>query len=205
MGVFYGERMKARGSYAKGIAKRDEILTTALEVIAELGYRKTSIRELAAAVGLSQTGLLHYFGTKEDLFIEVLRRRDEVDIASTGVELAGPVTGSVIIDTLVRIVEHNTEVPGLVHLYTQFSAEAADPNHPAHEYFQQRAQYFRDTVAGAVRDQQVAGELPASLSPERIAALLMAAIDGLQVQWLLDNTVDMVDHLNHLWGCLIRE
>jgi len=39
--------MAQRGSYAKGIAKREEILTAALDVIARNGYRRTSVRELA--------------------------------------------------------------------------------------------------------------------------------------------------------------
>lgn len=192
--------MAARGSYAKGIAKRDEILSTALEVIAERGYRKTSLRELAAAVGLSQTGLLHYFGTKEDLFVEVLRKRDEVDMAAYGVE-AGETKP---IEGILNVVRHNADVPGLVHLYTQFSAEATEAEHPAHGYFQERSDYFRRVVAGAIAAQQEAGELPASLDPETIAMLIMAASDGLQSQWLLDNSVDMAAHLGTLWEALIR-
>jgi AcrR family transcriptional regulator len=75
--------MAQRGSYAKGIAKREEILTSALDVIARNGYRRTSVRELADAVGLSQAGLLHYFSSKEELFQEIVRKRDEVDLASS--------------------------------------------------------------------------------------------------------------------------
>src|SRR6266540_686147 len=70
--------MASRGPYAKGVAKREEILTAALEVIAQHGYRKTSTRELAAAVGLSEAGLLHYFGSKEKLFEAVLTAALEV-------------------------------------------------------------------------------------------------------------------------------
>ncbi len=62
--------------YAKGLAKREEILTTALDVIARSGYRGTPVRELANAVGLSQAGLLHYFSSKEELFTEILAKRD---------------------------------------------------------------------------------------------------------------------------------
>src|SRR5690606_19486752 len=69
----------SRGSYAKGVAKREEILTRALEVIAREGYRRASVKELAESVGLSQAGLLHYFGTKDELFVDILRKRDEVD------------------------------------------------------------------------------------------------------------------------------
>ena len=53
--------------------KRREILDAALEVVARNGYSRTSVRELADAVGLSQAGLLHYFDSKEHLFAEVLR------------------------------------------------------------------------------------------------------------------------------------
>ena len=196
----YAGFMAARGSYAKGIAKRDEILTTALEVIAERGYRKTSLRELATAVGLSQTGLLHYFGTKEDLFIAVLRKRDDVDMATYGVESGE----TAVINGILNVVRHNADVPGLVHLFTQFSAEASEASHPAHAYFQERSAYFRQIVGDAIREQQDAGQLPAPLDADSIALLLLAASDGLQSQWLLDNTVDMAARLAQLWEALTR-
>lgn len=196
--------MAARGSYAKGIAKRDEILTTALEVIAANGYRKTTIRELAAAVHLSQTGLLHYFGTKEDLFIEVLRKRDEVDSAMFGVRFGQIDAAANIIDVFTRVIQHNTEVPGLVHLYTQFASEASEPGHPAHQYFRERSERFKSTLAGAIRAQQDNGTLADSVDADRVATLLMSASDGLQVQWLLDPSVDMISHISLLWASLTR-
>jgi hypothetical protein len=41
-----------------------------------------------------------------------------------------------------------------------------------------------------VRRLQASGELRADLDPELVAALVIAASDGLQTQWLLDDTVD---------------
>src|SRR3954453_15251739 len=105
----------SRRPYAKGVVKRAEILRAALEVIARHGYRKTSTRELAAAAGLSEAGMLHYFGSKEKLFEEVLRARDEADGAR--------VAGEDPIDGLRAVVRHNATVPGLVQLYSTFSAE----------------------------------------------------------------------------------
>lgn len=203
--------MKARGSYAKGVAKRDEILATALDVIAQNGYRKTSIRDLAAAVGLSQTGLLHYFGTKEELFAAVLRKRDEVDggaflLIDDANEAVFPEAdesvSSDIIEVITRVVRHNAEVPGLVQLYAQFSTEAAEAGHPAQAYFQKRYDVFRSAVAGAIRAKQDSGDLPKSLDPDLSATLLAAAIDGLQTQWMLDDSIDMVANVEYLWGRL---
>ncbi|HEY3410873.1 MAG TPA: helix-turn-helix domain-containing protein, partial [Propionicimonas sp.] len=55
--------MAARGPYAKGLAKRDEILEVALAHFAERGYDRASVREVARLAGLTQAGLLHHFST----------------------------------------------------------------------------------------------------------------------------------------------
>ena len=106
--------MARRGSYAKGVAKREEILERALEVIAREGYRGASVKELADAVGLSQAGLLHYFDSKEELFTEIVRKRDEVDMADYG-PLVTPTPPRVDLrDGYVAVIRHNSDVPGLV-------------------------------------------------------------------------------------------
>ena len=184
----------SRGPYAKGVAKRAEILRAALEVIARHGYRKTSTRELAAAAGLSEAGMLHYFGSKEQLFEAVLRARDEADMARF--ETGDP------IDNLTAIVRHNGSVPGLVQLYSTFSAEAGDPEHGSHEYFVERYAGIREALADAVRARQAAGTLNASADPETIATLLIALSDGLQVQSQYELQADTADLFSHLLDLL---
>ncbi|XBH21493.1 TetR/AcrR family transcriptional regulator [Jonesiaceae bacterium BS-20] len=189
-----------RGSYAKGIAKREEILTTALVVIAKNGYRKASIRELATAVGLSQTGLLHYFDSKEELYAEILHKRDKLNVP--GPTLDEIETPKQFIEALANLLRHNAEVPGLVQLYTQFSAEATSPEHSARSFFQARYSSYRAVVSNFVRSQQSAGALPEHLDADKIATLLAAASDGLQTQWMLDNSIDMAEHIEYLWDGL---
>ncbi|MET4156463.1 TetR/AcrR family transcriptional regulator [Agromyces sp. PvR057] len=191
--------MAPRGSYAKGIAKREEILTTALEVIARNGYRRTSVKELADAVGLSQAGLLHYFSSKEELFQEVLRKRDEVDTATFLLERDRP------IESFFDVVRHNTDVPGLVQLYAQLSTAAGDPDHPAREFFIERYEQFRALFGSMLREEQEAGRLDAGLDVERTANLFLAAADGLQTQWMLDPSIDMAEHISYLWQLVARK
>lgn len=182
--------------YAKGLAKREEILTTALDVIARTGYRGTSVKELANAVGLSQAGLLHYFSSKEELFAEILAKRDAVN------EGASAGRGESALEGLVGIVRHNADVPGLVQLYAQFSIEASDPGHPSHDVFVERYARVRELLAADVAARQHAGTLPEGLDPSVAASLLIAAADGLQTQWLLDPEVDMAAHLSSLLSLL---
>lgn len=182
--------------YAKGLAKREEILTTALDVIARTGYRRTSVKELANAVGLSQAGLLHYFSSKEELFAEILALRDVVDSDAARNRDESQV------DALVSIVRHNATVPGLVQLYAQFAVEASHPDHPAHVAFLDRYTGLRTSLAQDIADRQQAGTLSSALDPLTAATILIAAADGLQTQWLLDPRLDMAEHLAALVSLL---
>jgi len=185
-----------RGSYAKGIARREQILTAALEVIARNGYQRTTIRELAEAVGLSQAGLLHYFSSKEELFGEILRKRDEVDRART------PDGQGSTVDALIDVVRHNAEVPGLVQLYAELSTEASEPGHAARDFFRQRYTSLRSQLGDAVRSAQGRGEVSPDLDADALATILIAAADGLQTQWMFEPEIDMAAHLEQLWAAL---
>ncbi|WP_022889561.1 TetR/AcrR family transcriptional regulator [Agromyces italicus] len=194
--------MARRGSYAKGIAKREEILTAALEVIARNGYGRASVRELAEAVGLSQAGLLHYFSSKEELFAEILRKRDEVDRDTIAAAHADHELG--VLDGFVEVVRHNIDVPGLVQLYVRLSAEATEPEHAARPFFDERFRAFREMAAEGIRERQREGGLPAELDPGRVATMLLALADGLQTQWLMDPSIDMAAHIEEFIGILGR-
>lgn len=188
--------MPKKGSYAKGLAKREEILATALDVFAERGYRRASLREIAEAVGLSQAGLLHHFSSKEELFAEVLRKRDEADMGS----LADVDALQALTDTM----RHNAEVPGLVHLYATISAEAADEGHPGHAYFVERYRFFIDQLAQYIAAEQRAGRLDPTLDARAVARLVIAVADGMQVQWMLDDTADMAASVEYFWSLIGR-
>lgn len=190
----------SRGSYAKGVAKREEILTRALEVIAREGYRRASVKELAESVGLSQAGLLHYFGTKDELFVDILRKRDEVDAARLGP--LDDIDVDRLRDGYVGIVRHNGQVPGLVELFTRAAGEAADPRHPAHRYFLERGARLRAVAQPAIERAQAEGRLTAEIEPECLARILQAVADGLQVQFLLDPSVDMAGIIDGLFDAL---
>ena len=184
--------MARRGSYAKGVAKREEILTAALEVIARRGYGRTSVRELADAVGLSQAGLLHYFSSKEELFAEVLRKRDEVDRAALDSVPRSAVSPG---EGFVRTIRHNADVPGLVQLYARLSSEATEPEHPARGYFEEHYRGLRGLTSDTIRD---------DVDADQAASLLLAVADGLQTQWLMDPSIDMAEHVEAFLRLLER-
>jgi len=176
--------VRARGGYAKGRATREEILDSAMQLFGEVGYRTASLREVSARVGISHPGLLHHFPSKAALLEAVLVRRDEVDGAAFQADLAA---GMDFLDALVRIVERNAARPGIVELFAVLSAEATSPEHPAHGYFQDRyRRIVADTTTGFERWRDE-GRLREGIDPQTAARLIVAVMDGLQVQFLLDD------------------
>lgn len=187
--------MAERGEYAKGRAKRAEIVDVAVDVFAEVGYDRTSLRDIARKVNLSQAGLLYHFKTKEELFLEVLRRRDERN--EHFYEESGD--GSVSVPGLVEIVRHNAQEPGLVRLYVTMSAESTTVDSTARDFFHDRFERLLDDIAADIRQRKESGDFPADIDEHAVASLLVAAADGLQLQWLLDPSgFDMGDRLELL-------
>jgi len=190
-----------RGPYARGRAAREQILDAALALFGEAGYRGTSLRDVAQRAGLSHPGLLHHFPRKEALLEAVLQRRDEVDAAQTGLDAA---RGRAVLDGLVALVARNAGAPGVVELFCVLSAEATAPEHPAHAWFAARYRRTVRLVAAALEEVAADGRLRSGVHPATAARGVVAVMDGLQVQWLLDRGgVDMAADLRaHLDGLL---
>jgi len=183
---------KLRGSYAKSEERRREILEAALEVFAVSGFRSGSIRDVAERVGMSEAGLLYHFPTKNVLLTAVLDERDEIArrIVPNGEDGLATVLG------LVTLAEYNMTIPGVVELFCVLSAEATAADHPAHDYFVQRYEAVRSLTGRAFGLLAERGLLRQGIDPEAASRNVIALMDGLQVQWLLDrNSVDMPEEI----------
>ena len=82
--------------------------------------------------------------------------------------------------------------PGIVQTFSALLGESVTEGHPARGLLHRAAtsgcaQSMADTLRGEFGDR-----LPGGLTPEAAAPLLVAVMDGLQFQWLLDpERVDM--------------
>jgi AcrR family transcriptional regulator len=76
-------RRRAGGEFPRG-GTRERIQSIALELFAEQGYEKTSLREIAERLGVTKAALYYHFRSKEDIvrsFIEDYRAELEQVIA----------------------------------------------------------------------------------------------------------------------------
>jgi AcrR family transcriptional regulator len=83
-----------RGSYAKTAEVRQKILDACVEAFGAGGFHGATMKDIAERAGISQTGLLHHFGSKAELLVEVLaaheretaaivREADDLDVLQT--------------------------------------------------------------------------------------------------------------------------
>lgn len=166
--------------------RRREILDAAVEIFGAKGSNGATLQEIADRVGMTHAGILHHFGSKEQLLLEVVAHRDEADVADLPSQHMPE--GAALFGHLIDTAILNTRRAGIVQAYAVLSAESVTEGHPGRSYFERRYEILRADLAEAFvvmcRERGVT-------EPDTIAdasAAILGAMDGLQVQWLLDPT-----------------
>ena len=186
------ERTGPRGPYRKGLQRRREIIAAAAELFAESGYERSSMRELARRMRLTQTGVLHHFADKEELLVEVLGLRD-----SSVADHLSELRATDVATRSREVARHSAEHEGLTSLFIILSAEAIDRDHPAHPYF---VEHYRSAQTQTFDPgPEASGHAPMGVSPEVIATLGIAVQDGLQLQRRYRDDLDVVDAVDAFW------
>lgn len=164
--------------------RRREILRAATEVFGSKGYTKGSLAEIAEQVGMTHAGVLHHFGSKDALLLEVLLFRDETDVEHIeGRHIPG---GLDLFRHLVTTARLNEQRPGIVQSFAVLSAESVTDEHPAKDFFTKRYATLRSEVKEALESICDAEDPPAERDVDSAVASIIAVMDGLQIQWLLE-------------------
>ena len=140
--------------------KREQILKAAVEIFGNKGSTNGTLADVAEQVGITHAGVLHHFGSKQKLLLEVLAYRDQADVADLA-EKHIP-DGPELFLHLVRTAFANEKRPGIVQAYTVLSSESVTDDHPGRESFEDRYPTLRREVTAT-----------------------FGVMDGLQLQWLL--------------------
>jgi len=165
--------------------KAQAIVGAMRQSVAARGAAASTFDVVAREAGVSR-GLLHYyFGSKERLLVEVVRRDCDARIAALeeGLEAASSVDE--IIDSLVRTLQAFVaeEAPQAV-LYEMISASRHSDEIRAElaELYDRWREHFGD----ALRRKEEAGAVRLQADPEAVASLLFSLGDGLGMQIMAD-------------------
>ncbi|MET7422549.1 helix-turn-helix domain-containing protein [Dactylosporangium sp. NPDC005555] len=177
-------------SSARGERTRSAIIRAAATVFARHGYRGGPLAAVATEAAMTQPGVLHHFASKEDLLMAVLEQRDREGTRRLN-ESSWADGGGAALDALHDLVAHNGTTPELVQMFTVLVGESVAADHPARAFFTDRYETLRFRTTRAVQRGQDSGEFRADADAATLAALVLAVMDGLQIQWLLDPELDM--------------
>jgi AcrR family transcriptional regulator len=132
-------------------------------------------------------GLLHYyFGTKERLLVEVVRRDTDIRLATLDEALADAHTADDFIEALVRSLEDMVEHdPGFVTLSFELFT-AAQRNEEIRAEVAELYRRTREHVAELLEAKQAEGVLTLHDEPEAVAATLFALGDGMSMRMLIE-------------------
>jgi AcrR family transcriptional regulator len=170
-----------RRPYPKGVRRRQQILDSAIALLAQRGVDRASLRTIGAAIGVSHTALRHYFSSRDELLVEAYRTHEARAVGDV------PAADDSAVGLIIQAAARNRSIPGLVELYATLTTDALQEQHAVtREFARGRFQSLRETLASRIESGQQAGRIAADIDPVDAAALVIAASDGLQIQWLLD-------------------
>ncbi|MBD3941298.1 TetR/AcrR family transcriptional regulator [Microbacterium sp. NEAU-LLC] len=178
---------------AQLVRTRAAIVAAAHDLFVTRGYRATSLRDVAAAAGISHPGLLRHFATKDAVLAEIVASFESDNQLALLEQLAADEPGTLGYSL---IAQRNEEVPGYLALFAALTGEASSPRHPAHEFMRDRYARLRELSTDAVDEAIAQDTVSADRDPAGEAVRIAAAWDGLQLlsQYLPDR-VDVVTAL----------
>lgn len=178
-----------RGPYNTGVRRREQIVKHAVTVFAESGYTAGSLRAVARNVGVSPASIVQHFGSKEGLLTAVL---DEWERQTTQL-VTSEHKGLAFFEHLGDLMRFHIAHPGYLELFLKLTLEATRDDHPAHDFITMRYQRIFNVWGTQLRQACELGEV--SLSEEQITreiTAMTAEADGLEIQWLLNPSMDLV-------------
>lgn len=167
--------------------RREQILSGARRCFAQHGYEGATVARLEEEIGLSRGAIFNYFGSKEDLFLE-LAYRDNERLVSLWMEKGWE-------ETLRQIVR---EDPDWIGVYLELSRkERTEP-----EFRNRHGERTRNELAPAlvehVQAEQERGGLRDDVPAEKIAGFVSLVANGIGLQLGSGEPIRDVDTLVEL-------
>ena len=159
--------------------------------VATRGIAGSTFDQVARAAGVSR-GLLHYyFGTKERLLVEVVRRECDVRIEQLELQIASATSGEDVVAALVESFEDFLrEPPADVAIFYELMTLAQRNDDIASE-LAELGRRTRSHLAQALRSADEAGILQLRAEADVVATFLFALADGVAVRRLSEPELDI--------------
>lgn len=164
--------------------RRGQIVSCTLALLADTPIDRITTRQVARELGISQPALFRHFRSRDEIF-EAVVRHARAELEQLAAEALGrgeaPLDAiSALIGALVGYVAEHPGMPRLLFYDAGASAAAS-----YHGPLAQLVAMQRSLATELLRQAQRAGALDARVDAARAAGILLAALQGLLLQWQL--------------------
>jgi AcrR family transcriptional regulator len=180
----------------------DEIIDVALVLFGTRGLKGTSIGAIAESLGLTDSGVLHHFGTKAALIDAVVNR--SVQRQTSQMQALVEPGGLEAIRRMAQWGEIVEETPELVALQIILSSEAILEDSVVSAQVQRRYSAIHDLAAGLIRQGIERGEIRSDVDADWEASAIVAYLDGIRLQWFYSGRqMPIGEAVRHYFGLLV--
>lgn len=174
---------RRRGPGASTPSRRAQIAQAAVASFAEHGYERASLRDIASRAGVTHAALLRHYAGKEDLLPAALAQREEHEESLAAEIMSAELPGEQILSA---VLAEEFDDPEFQRHWLALSVAATNPDHPAHDFFIGRRERMRTRFT----DGPLSMADSEHLTADEKVTLVLAMVDGLRIQALLDPSRD---------------
>lgn len=172
--------------------KKDLIIEAAIREFIKKGFPKTTISDIAKAAGIGKGTVYEYFSTKE----EIINQTFEFFVRSLGMDFeAVLISGLPPREKLVRIFEGfidfmDSQAQDMIELMFDFWSESMKSTDQSknliYKEMKKFYQAYRTIFADIIVEGMSAGTFRKDINPSSAASMVVGALDGIIVQWVLE-------------------
>ncbi|WP_179120021.1 TetR/AcrR family transcriptional regulator [Streptomyces tsukubensis] len=165
-----------------GGARRATALDAVMTVLAERGYENTRFADVSAASGVAISTLQNYFGSREDMLIEAMRRSNDMEVATLAalVEAESDPWAQVA-----ALIERSLGEPESTQRILFEFWHAGIRDEEIREYGVELQARYRAPFVDAVTQGQERGAFSFTHRPDDVVDLLLAALAGVMIPNML--------------------
>jgi TetR/AcrR family transcriptional regulator, fatty acid metabolism regulator protein len=178
-------------------ARRSQIVASAVEVIAEVGFAQASLARIAKHAGISKGVISYHFAGKEELMVEVVERTfvavaDHVLARMEGLQSATELLRTHILAVAEHMRGHRAQLKALGEIFTNLRDAEGRPR-----YGIKASEEVYQAIERIYRLGQESGEFR-EFDPRVMAVSHQSAIDAMFAYWMAYPGHDLDAHAREL-------
>lgn len=190
--------------------KKDQIIQAALQVFTKKGFAKTTINDIAHAAGIGKGTVYEYFAHKEEIInhsFHYFMHAMELDFQEILIlEIPAKEKFIGILEGFSQFL--SPENMQLMELMLDFWAEGIKTKHSEgflademRKFYHSYREIFADIIIEGMQD----GSFKKDVNPRSTASMIIGALDGVMVQWILDKTsIDFHDMIRTVTATVLN-